>query len=89
MSYKSPQPCKHCGQWISEELIAKRKALKGERVRKALKEAVRKGIKIGRPRTVDYEAIRKLRAKGVSVRKIAAIVKVSTWTVRNTGEDNP
>ena len=42
-----------------------------------------KGKRIGRPRSTDHEAIRQLRAKGLSLQKIADKLGVSKSTVRD------
>jgi DNA invertase Pin-like site-specific DNA recombinase len=54
-----------------------------ERVKAGLAAARASGVKLGRPRTLDghVSAVRKLRAKGLSKRKIAAKLKIPEGSV--------
>ena len=54
-----------------------------ERVKSGVAAARRRGARLGRPRArLDEDQLRELRAQGLSVRKVAEILKVGTSTVQ-------
>ncbi len=53
-----------------------------ERINSGLAEARRKGVVLGRPKAVDINQVLKLSNEGLSVRKIAAQMKISPTTVQ-------
>ena len=61
------------------------RSLISERTKLALRHKKEKGIKLGRPKKIDQlkDKIVSLKSKGLSIRKIAEEVSVSTGSVRN------
>lgn len=55
--------------------------LVSERVKNGLKNAKAKGKKLGRPKKRNSDLIIELRGQGMSHRRIAKLVKCSTWSV--------
>lgn len=56
--------------------------LRAERVKTSLADASKSGKHIGRPLTVDRDAVANLRSQGYSIRNIAASMGISTSTVQ-------
>lgn len=80
--YNLPHSCPHCGQWMSEDLLAEKRRLKAQRVSAALKEAWAQGGLVGRGRSANYDEIFELRKKGLTMREIAKRLSCSTFTVQ-------
>ncbi len=73
--------CHACGQFVSDEHIEARRKEKGRKVSAALARRRKYGLPNGRPKKRDDKKITELRRKGLSMRKIAALLKCSTHTV--------
>ncbi len=72
-----PRPCKSCGRHMTREFLEQRWQERNERLSLALRASEKKG----RTRATSYEAARKLRAEGLSIRTIAKRLGCSIWTV--------
>lgn len=75
--YLNPRPCPTCKQMMSAEFLKKRNLQRGKNIKEALKNAEFKG----RPRTVDYGEIKKLRSQGYSICEISEKLSTSERTV--------
>ncbi len=78
-----PQDCPYCARELPATFHEERGKRRGENVRKGLFKAKSEGKHIGRPITVDRGKILELRAKKLSMRKIAEAIGCSTHTVHN------
>lgn len=76
-----PSPCPHCGQWRDEKWFEFRMELQRARLRKAAVDAKARGDNVGRLRQYDHKEIRRLRGRGLSIRRIAKEIGCSPWTV--------
>ncbi len=74
-------PCIACGQIIPKKLIEEFEAKRVREIKAALAMAKSLGEPVGRPRSIDYEKVKELRAKGYSIAKIAAALCTSERTV--------
>lgn len=75
--------CPHCKQIYPEGYVEKAKALSTERKIKSIEDRRKRGDRIGRPRQIEYEVIRRLRDHGFSIQRIANELKVSRGTVNH------
>ncbi|MCA9620182.1 MAG: recombinase family protein [Myxococcales bacterium] len=72
--------------WIAEQEAERR----SERTKAGLRRARKQGKALGRPRVeVDRDKARKLRAKGESIRAIAARLNTSPATIQRVLKDTP
>ncbi len=74
--------CWSCGQKITKELIENRKKKKSFNIKKAMALSKKNGIKIGRPRILDYQKVYALDDKGLSLGEISEKLKVSRGMVQ-------
>jgi DNA invertase Pin-like site-specific DNA recombinase len=74
--------CPFCSGPIPKGFYENKSKLKGQRVKAALKKRQEKGDHVGRPLEHDYEKIRQMRSKGLSMLAIANEIKCSTYTVQ-------
>ncbi len=63
--------CSACGQNISAKLLAKKKRIKGERIRNSFKLAVERGDPVGRPRKPYWSKALSMHKAGCSNSMIA------------------
>lgn len=73
--------CDKCGQTITDELLRQKETQRRKRISRALRGSSKKGINVGRKRSVNYQTARELYKSLKSYRKTAAKLSVSIGTV--------
>ena len=72
----TPRPCRACGRLMSREFLIERNVQRGKNISAALV-----GSTVGRPVTTDRAEVLRLRSLGWTIRRIAAQLSCSTWSV--------
>lgn len=80
-SYTEQGYCSQCLRKYPPGYLAAKKKVWGENVRRSLADRKAKGLPIGRPKLRDDNLIVELRARGLSIRKIAKEIGCSSSSV--------
>lgn len=76
--------CQYCKRPYTEQDIRERNERKSIAMDASRERRKKLGLHIGRPKTRNDAAIWELRDKGLTMRKIANELKISTWTVQTS-----
>jgi DNA-binding NarL/FixJ family response regulator len=74
--------CLYCHRPITEDVVAEKKRRKVANALASVEKAKRNGTKVGPKKKRDDEQIKRLRAKGLSMRAIAKEIGMSTGSVQ-------
>lgn len=80
MKKKPGDNCPYCLRQLTVEVFEKKNSLRKEAIRKGLRES---DEMLGRPRSIDYSEVYKLRNCGLSIRKIADYFDVSRGSIQH------
>jgi hypothetical protein len=72
----TPRPCRTCGRMMPLEFLVEREKQRRKNISNALN-----GSDVERSSTVSRPEVRRLRALGWTIRRIAAQLNCSTWAV--------
>ena len=79
--------CRYCGQETSVEWLATKEKRKSDKIKAAVQERRKNGERIGPPKRYDYDTVRKLRKRGLTMREIAKQMGCSTNVVQRALRD--
>ena len=80
---KAGNKCPNCNRAYTEKMIKESREIHISSILKGQTKAREAGKTLGRPRSIDYKKVYKLRSKGLSIAKTAQALGVSRGSVLN------